>query len=237
MKRSEDRQERLHGRIWDLIPWYVNGSLPAEERRAVEDHLAGCLRCREEERFCRRTGEALQQAGEVAPSPHPVQLARLMARIDEAEAEHGRGLLRRLRDGLRSWRPFPASPVQAMLAAQLAIAVFLVGLVVWQRRQSTAPPALDPPAAPAEYRTLSDSAAPPLPGAVRLRVLFTEDATEREIRQLLLGIKGEIVGGPSPLGAYTLKVPLGGDPQELLLAHLRSQPKVRFAEPVAEGGL
>lgn len=225
MKRSEDRQERLHGRIWDLIPWYVNGSLPAEERRAVEDHLAGCLRCREEERFCRGTTEALQQAGEVAPSPHPVQLARVMARIDEAEAEHGRGRLRRLLAGVRSWRLFPASPVRAVLAAQLAIAVLFLGLVVWQHRQP-----------PAEYRTLSDSAAPST-GVVQLRVLFAEDANEREIRELLLGIKGEIVGGPSPLGAYTLEVPLGGDPQGVLLAYLRSHPKVRFAEPLTGGGL
>lgn len=228
MKRSEDRQERLHGRIWDLIPWYVNGSLPAEERRAVEDHLAGCLRCREEERFCRRTAEALQQAGEVAPSPHPVQLARVMARIDEAEAEHGRGRLRRLVDGVRSWRPFPASPVRAMLAAQFAIAALLVGLVVWQHRQPTVP------AAPAEYHTLSDPEAPPA-GPVRLRLLFSENATEREIRELLLGVKGEIVGGPSPLGAYTVEIPLGGDPQGVLLTHLRSHPKVRFAEPVTGG--
>lgn len=233
MKRPEDRQERLHGRIWDLIPWYVNGSLPAEEREAVEEHLAGCLLCREEERFCRRTAEALQQAGEVAPSPHPVQLARVMARIDEAEAEHGRGRLRRLLDAIRSWRPFPVSPLRAMVAAQLAIAVLLVGLVVSQHRQPTAPAA---PAPPAEYRTLSDPEAPPA-GSMRLRLLFTEDATEREIRQLLLGVGGEIVGGPSPLGAYTLEIPLGGDPQGVLLAHLRSHPKVRFAEPVAEGGL
>jgi anti-sigma factor RsiW len=224
MRKPEDRQERIHGRIWDLIPWYVNGSLPGEERRAVEEHLAFCPRCREEERFCRRTAEALQQAGEVAPSPHPVQLARVMARIDESEKERGRGRLRRLLGGLRL--SFPASPVRAMLAAQLAIATLLVGLVVWQHRQ---------PPAPAVYRTLSDAEAP-VAGAVRLRVLFTEDATEREIRELLLGVHGEIVGGPSPIGAYTLLVPLGGDPEGALLAHLRSQPKVRFAEPVTEGG-
>lgn len=221
MSRQENRQERIHARIWDLIPWYVNGSLPAGERQAVEDHLALCSRCREEERFCRMTAEALQQAGEMAPSPHPVQLARVMARLDEAEGKPGR--LRRLLAGLRSWQP--ATPARAMLVAQLAIILLLGGLVVWQNRQ---------PTAPAVYKTLSDSEAP-LAGAARIRVLFAEDATERQIRELLLGVHGEIVGGPSAIGAYTLEVPPGGDPQGVVLAYLRSHPRVRFAEPVAGG--
>jgi anti-sigma factor RsiW len=223
MNRQEDRQERIHARMWDLIPWYVNGSLPAGERQAVEDHLALCPRCREEERFCRMTAQALQQAGEVAPSPHPAQLGRLMARLDEAEREPGGGRLRRLLAALRSWQP--ASPARALLVAQLAIVILLVGLVVWQNRQANAP---------AVYRTLSDAKAP-MAGAARIRVLFAEDATERQIRDLLLGVHGEIVGGPSAIGAYTLKVPPGGDPQGVVLVYLRSHPKVRFAEPVVGG--
>jgi anti-sigma factor RsiW len=223
MNRQEDRQERIHARIWDLIPWYVNGSLPVGERQTVEDHLALCPRCREEERFCRVTAEALQRAGEMAPSPHPVQLARLMARIDEADKEPRSGRLRRLLAGLRSWQP--ANPARAMLVAQLAIVLLLAGLVVWQGRQ---------PAAPAVYKTLSDSEAPQT-GAAPIRVLFSEDATERQIRELLLGVHGEIVGGPSAIGAYTLEIRPGGDPQGVVLAYLRSHPKVRFAEPVVGG--
>jgi len=33
-------------RVAKLIPWYVNGSLSAEERREVDEHLAGCDECR-----------------------------------------------------------------------------------------------------------------------------------------------------------------------------------------------
>src|SRR5436305_7932844 len=29
------------------LPWWLNGSLEPEERREVEDHLAGCASCRE----------------------------------------------------------------------------------------------------------------------------------------------------------------------------------------------
>lgn len=34
-----------------LLPWYVNGTLPEEERRAVGQHLAGCGRCADEARW------------------------------------------------------------------------------------------------------------------------------------------------------------------------------------------
>lgn len=224
MRRPEDRGERFHQRIWDLIPWYVNGTLPSEERRAVEEHLTGCLRCREEEELCRATREALAAAGEVAPSPHPVQLARLLSKVDDLEAGRGAGR----RPFLAALRAFliPANPMRAFLAVQLAITVLLVALLVWQQRQ---------PQAQALYRTLSAPEAP-RGDTARVRVLFKEDATEREIRELLLRLEGEIVSGPSAFGTYTIEIPTAGEPSGALLAHLRSQPQVRLAEPVAGQG-
>ncbi|HEX6865477.1 MAG TPA: zf-HC2 domain-containing protein [Thermoanaerobaculia bacterium] len=228
MRRPEDRGERSHQRIWDLLPWYVNGTLPGEERRAIEDHLAACSRCREEVTVCRVTREALAEAGEVAPSPHPVQLARLLSRVDELESGQGRGR----RPFLASLKALlvPESPVRALLAFQLAVTALLVGLLVWQQRQPETLPL---------YRTLSLSAPePPRGNAARVRVLFAETATEKEIREVLLRVHGEIVGGPSAFGSYTVEIPTDGETPGALLAHLRSQPQVRFAEPVpaAPGG-
>jgi hypothetical protein len=220
MRRPEDRGERFHQRIWDLIPWYVNGTLPAEEQRAVEEHLAGCTRCQEEEGLCRATRQALATAGEVAPSPHPVQLARLLGKIDELEAGQGaprRPFLAALRAHL-----VPQSPIRALLAFQLAVTALLVGLLLWQQRQ---PQTL-------LYQTLSASEVP-RGDTARVRVLFREDATEKEIREILLHVQGEIVSGPSAFGTYTIEIPAKGDPPAALLTHLRSQPQVRLAEPVA----
>lgn len=224
MRRFETRGERLHQRIWDLLPWYVNGTLPSEERRAVEEHLPGCPRCREEEAFCRATREALAAAGEVAPSPHPVQLARLLAKVDEFEAGRGGHGPRPFLAALRA-RLVPASPIRALLAFQLAVTALLVGLLLWQQRQ---PQTL-------VYRTLSASEVP-RGDTARVRVLFREDATEKEIREILLRIQGEIVSGPSAFGTYTVEIPVGGEPTGALLTHLRSQPQVRLAEPVAGPG-
>ncbi|HEX9942717.1 MAG TPA: zf-HC2 domain-containing protein [Thermoanaerobaculia bacterium] len=229
MREQQDRGERVHGRIWELLPWYVNGTLSERERERVEAHLADCRRCQEEERACRRTAEAVKGAGEVAPSPHPVQLQRMLARIEESEREE------RVRSGwwnlgspFRSLIEATPGPLRGALLAQVAVILMLVGVLVWQELHSAPPP-------PAVYHTLSDPVPAPA-AAVRLRVMFSPRATEREIRELLLGVRGEITAGPSPLGVYTVAVPAGSDPVEVVLARLRSEPQVAFAERVAGEG-
>src|SRR5258708_26882615 len=85
MHEREDHDERVHQRIWDLLPWFVNGTLSDLDRERVEEHAAVCRRCRDEVEACRQTAVTIKGLGEVTPSPHPVQLQRVLARIDEAE--------------------------------------------------------------------------------------------------------------------------------------------------------
>lgn len=216
MRERKDR-ERVHRRVWELLPWYVNGTLSHQEQERVEAHLVECLRCQEEERACRRTAEAVRETGDAAPSPHPVQFQRLLARVEEHErgeaARRGRGRLSRL------LADTPRFARRALLA-QAAMILALVGVLIWSATTG-----------PIEFVTLSDSAAaPPAAAAERLRVMFAPGTTEREIRELLLAFRGEIRSGPSPLGVYTLEIPEGSDP-DVVLARLRSEPQVTFAQP------
>lgn len=233
MLERDDLGEKLHERVWSLLPWYVNGTLPQRERERVETHLETCLRCQEEERACRRTAETIHGAGEVAPTPHPVQLQRVLARIDESERmeQRPRGLRGRLPLPFRALLEATPQAMRGALAAQIAIITLLAGVLVWRElysRPEGAP-------APAVYHTLSDS--PPARGSVlRLRVMFSPQATERQIRELLLDVRGAITGGPSPLGVYTVEVPAGRDSLQALLARLRSESQVMLAEPAAGGG-
>ena len=207
--------EMCHAAAWELLPWYVNDTLDQDERRAVHAHLLACAECRQEEARCRETAAAVR-AGRAAPSPHPAQLARLLERLDdEPEAREG---------PLRAILAAPMG-VRVALAAQAAALVALLAVIFW-------------PASPVAYRTL-EATAPAVAGGTQVRVVFTPDATESEIRQLLLQIGGEISGGPSPLGAYTVRVPERGaaaEPLPVVLTYLRGHPRVRFAEPVAGGG-
>ncbi len=238
------RREHLHRRVGQLLPWYANGSLAEAERRTVEEHLAACPACREELAACRDLARAIDGLGEVAPSPHPVQLARLMARIDAAPAagpawDEPSTSLRAL---ARRWSALAAAtprPVRTLLAAQLAavalLGVLLAGLGGFGGPGGRVRPRELPRAAAAPvYRTLSEAPARPAAGA-QIRLVFADRATAAEIHQLLAGVRGQIVAGPSPLGTYTVEVPSGrgADPLEVVLAHLHARREVSYAAPVA----
>jgi len=232
MRKLEDQGERIHERIWDLLPWYVNGSLAERESERVEAHLAVCARCQEEEGICRRTAEGVKSAGEVAPSPHPVQFQRMLARIDESEREErARAAWWKRGEPFRSLVEATPGPLRGALVAQAAIVILLIGVLAW--RELHVRPATSP-APPAVYTVLSDPAQAPQ-ASVGLRLMFAPQTSEREIRGLLLGIRGQITAGPSPLGVYTVEIPAGSDPMNVILARLRSESQVMFAEPVVDG--
>jgi hypothetical protein len=244
MHEREEHDERNHQRIWELLPWYANGTLSGPDRERVEDHAAGCRRCQDEIEICQRMAATVKSLGEVAPSPHPVQLQRVLARIDEAEraAEGERqeqragrrpfGVPRRALQALVAATP---RPLRGALVAQAAIIVLLVGVLVWGELRTGASPARPSPP-PAVYQTLSDPApVPPASGVITLRMMFSPQATEKEIRDLLLAVHGEITAGPSPFGVYTVAVTAAENPESVVLTRLRSDSVVMLAEPTAGG--
>jgi len=84
MNDPENDVER-HESVWLLLPWYVNDTLETAERRLVEGHLASCPSCGDELARCKALATALRNRQETAPSPHPIQLARLMERVEAGE--------------------------------------------------------------------------------------------------------------------------------------------------------
>jgi len=213
---SDRKKSKLsHEEAWDLLPWLANQTLGIEEAKAVEQHVEACALCRAELASCRRDRESLRRFPELGPAPHPVQLERLWARIDAADSAPEAAPGGPVRAG-HGWRS--AGAVAAVLLATGA-AIWLVG----------------PAKHRAEFHTLSDPS-PTAPGEL-IRVVFAESATEGEIRSLLELYDGEIVGGPSALGVYTIRVHAreGGEPLVWVVRQLRSRPEIRFAEPVVGG--
>lgn len=222
--------DRFHQEIWELLPWYGNGTLEGRELQVVKDHLATCTFCQEEVTRLSEVGTAIHAAEDVALSPQPGQFSRLMARIEAAEAlrEQGGGWWGVMHARVIEYRSLlNATPGVARLAliAQFALILLLLGVIVWQSLSGRGP----------EYRTLSDVTAPMQQGRVQISVVFAEDISEREMRELLATVGGNIIKGPSPLGVYTVDLPLSQsspDPIGALLDHFRSHRKVRLAEPI-----
>lgn len=192
-----------HSRAFELLPWLVNGSLPAAEREAVEEHVRHCITCRRELREQQR----LQSAIRKQPTVHVTsQLG--FERLDRAldsPPEPSR------------WRRRYAAAGPFAVAA--AAGVGLLAFLLW----------LSPPPAPAPYSTLATaSEEEPL-----LDVVFTQETTTAEVRTLLERIGGEIVGGPSSLGRYRVRVVDDGDAGladdiERAIEQLDADPHVRL---------
>lgn len=162
-------------------------------------------------------------AGGASPSPHPVQLRRLLGRIDSAEEgdEPGptwRDRLRAVRGYLMSLAAlFARTPgfVRAMIVAQLILLLVLAGAFAALRS--------------------SPETSPPPPTRVLLRVVFFPGATEGEIRTMLREIGGRFVDGPSSQGVYTVEVPSSPEAARAALERLRAWPEVRQVETVKPG--
>jgi anti-sigma factor RsiW len=217
--------DRLHREAWELLPWYVNGTLENPELDAVQAHLGECEACREEAARCRQLAVAVQAASPGGRAPSPERLARLLERIDRTERTAGGpawrrwlgGTAARLRDALRTTAP----PIRWVLAAQGALVVLLAAWGIWQAAAGGAP----------AYRTLADPSDPPGAVQARIRLVFADDTPERDIRALLRRIDGSIVAGPSLAGAYTVEL-ADAAARPAALDTLRASPGVRLAEPV-----
>ncbi len=115
-----------HEAVQEQLSSYLDGELSAEERAAVEEHLAGCAACREELELLRATLDALHDLP-VLPAPGgfaDAVLGRIPEGGGEQAAEPGAGVvpLRRRGPGVLVWAP----------VAMAAAAVLVVGIVWWQ---------------------------------------------------------------------------------------------------------
>ncbi len=228
-----DRGGPEHDEVLELLPWYANASLEGPERARVEAHLDRCALCRAELAECQQLAVVVKNAPPPAPAPHPGSLDRLLARLDTAKDERPfRGSGRRFLGGRglggrsfgRVWAA--AAPHWRRLALAQTLALVVLGVLLAQRPE---------PATPATFRTLAS--APSTEPSAQLRVAFSEEVTEGELRRLLLPLSAQIVAGPSPLGVYTLRLPTGpaAEPLPVVVAHLSSQRAVRFVAVVSPG--
>lgn len=212
-----------HDEVQELLAWYANDTLPAGDAARVEEHLRGCLACRQELAFLDGLRRTLAEPDDLLLSPER-SLGPLASRIG-ALAAGRRGHLRWLDvvgivvGRLRHLLARPAAPLQIGLAASL---VALALSLVWVAHSSRQP----------RFHTLGDAVtAAPASGSM-LRVVFAAELPVSEIQRLLRDVGGSIAQGPSAWGVYTVELRPGIE-VGAALERLREHPGVRFAEPGA----
>ena len=226
----------LHARAELIIPWLVNGSLPAEAEAAVRAHIESCPRCRQDYEEQLRVREAMCAEGPLvfaAESSYQKLLARMespQSNSAEAGAPDPRAevtdlprprMLRRLRT---------TPPLVRWLAAAVILQAFALGLGAWAWQSSSAD-------GEARYRTLS-STLPSYDSGPRVRVLFRTDLSMSGLQSVLQRAGAHIIDGPADGDVYTLgfaQPPGSRAALEKRVAGLRASPAVLFAEPVQNG--
>jgi anti-sigma factor RsiW len=192
-------------RFEELLPWYANGSLGAEDRAFVEAYLEQHPEARSELDWYYSLQERVQENAPAVPAT--IGLARTMRLIQGDRptlAERFNAFFGNL--GLR---PSYAMAALGVVVVQAGVIVTLLGDV----RENAD-----------EIRALH---------AVRvdegrlLKVNFAPDAKEGDIRMLLAQVRGELAGGPGQLGDYYLRVPAGSE--AAALARVQAAPIVQAA--------
>lgn len=196
-----------HRTVVELLPWYVNGTLPEAERVSVERHLRGCLSCRAALKDERTMAAALRQEASADFSMER-NFERLMGRIEPR----------------RRWRPgFGAllgrMPPRIVAPAAVALVLVLGGAVLWLSagREGT-------------LFSTATSAAPEMNR--NIDIIFAPGVSDAQIRDVLASIQGTIVGGPSDIGRYTVRLSgrgLSDAKMRALIERLDKDERVRFA--------
>lgn len=195
----------MNKRFEELLPWYANGSLGAEDRAWVDAYLQQHPEARSELEWYRSLQARVQ---ENAPAvPPTIGLARAMRLIqgDRPTLAERIGAF----FGNFGMRPAYALAGLALVVVQGGVILNLLGHAREDADQIRALNAVRVEEGP------------------MLKISFAPDAKEADIRMLVVQVGGELAGGPGQLGDYYLRVPAGSE--AAALARVQGAPIVQAA--------
>lgn len=184
----------------DLLPWFVNRTLPAAQYDEVKAHLEHCDRCRQEVAWLQSVSDEIKRS---PPSPPgELGLKRLMNRVRNEEKPAIPQQERR--SGW--WRP-------ALAIAASLIIILQAGLLLhsWF--------------GPSPVALLSGKQ----DKGVVFQVTFSPGATELQIREAINSVAGTVIGGPGALGVYRMRLDIARENTgaiEKALDRLKKQDRV-----------
>jgi hypothetical protein len=182
----------------ELLPWYVAGTLSAEEMKAVQALIDSGEISAEQLEALKLVGVALAGTGADASRRDMQILQRLLdglhddpspASLDEPLVVVRERSTERRDDDRPSGLPWSLTPrlAKALIGVQFALLLGLAaGLMVADDRD------------PAGYPVASTA----VPGDYT--VMFAPGVSEAQLRSLLLESRAHIVAGPSAIGLYTI---------------------------------
>lgn len=208
---SSNGPQNDHEEVWDLIPWYVNGTLSDADIAMVEAHAKTCIACSEE--IGRQTVLA-QKVVKTDPFDVPLQRSweNLRAQV-EADLQARTPVTTK-----RGWLEAMQGRGRGMLGG-LAIACLALALVAVQ---------FDGPGQD-DFVTLTSE---PASDAPTIRFQPASDLTQAQLTDLLTPLGVVAVTGPSAAGIYSATLAEDADVAAVSSA-MMAQDQIIFAAPEA----
>ena len=209
-----------HEKVFELFPWYLNGTLSEPERQRVDEHMRVCAACRDQ--LDRERDIYRSMSAESSVEFIPASFSRLQARLDALSPERpgaSEPSVPRSASPHETSRRRGAVPWPRLAAASIAILALgaFVSADRWMQIRGR----------PSEYRTVT-TAAPRAPDEV-IRAVFSPAITLVELQAILDEAQLRIISGPTEAGVYSLAAN-SGRPVTVSLSLLRRHASVRFAE-------
>jgi hypothetical protein len=221
------QRSSVHDEAWLLLPWLANGRLSSEQLVWVEEHVQSCAKCAEDLAVQQRLCEAFTVPDRVTYAPGP-SFRKLLDKLDSPSLEESEKTEPRVRaragtSRLRQawWRP----PGFAW-AASFILMVGMTAMIATAYRWSQ----------PA-YVTHSDSAVAAVAAAHPsvLHISFDRGVTVGEAGEVLRINGAQMIDGPDAIGVVGITPAKGADSLQDLAARMRSDPRVRWVEPIDSG--
>jgi Putative zinc-finger len=225
MTTQKNTEQHDHDYVWALLPWYVNDGLSRQEINEVQTHLQGCSDCQKEVARCREVSATVKTNRPDEWTPSAPHFSKILANVDAFERRQAKP--QRSSNWIVKWLPWfdvTPRPARFALALQGALVIALATTLLVRGLFPAQP-----------FTTLSNPAAPAVGAGQQVRLVFSEDITEKELRALVLGVDGRFVTGPSAQGVYTIALLSSNSNAQTItqvLTQLRIHPKVRLAEAV-----
>lgn len=183
----------MNERFEELLPWYVNGSLGADDKAFVEAYLEQHPDARGELDWYRSLQRRVQENAPAVPAT--IGLAKAMRLIQGDRPTFSERMSAFF--GNMGLRPAYALAGLAVVAVQSGVILQMLG----DARENAE-----------EIRALH---AVRVEEGPMLKISFAPDAKESDIRMLVMQLRGELAGGPGQLGDYYLRVPSGSEAEAL----------------------